>query len=378
MRICLVPQKYPPDVGGVASASHRYARGLVAAGHEVVAVCLDSHLPPGSREPGVSDGVASIRVGTQRRSEDTLVDWFECVAAAHRSAPFDVVVGRYVSHAAFVAVMVARFLGLPSLVSARGNDLDRGPFDSEALSQILWSLTHASAVTAVSQELARKVVALVPSARPRVIHNGVDSELFSPGPPEPGLAQSLGIDSGPILAFFGEARLKKGLPVLLEAYGRARSRANDATLLLVGGVRKEDAALLDVFTRQRPSARVVVVPQVSHAELFRYYRLASAVVLPSLRDGLPNALLEAMACGRPVIASRVGGIPEVIRDGVDGVLVQPGDSDALAQAMSTVLANPRQAADLGARARLRVREEFAADRERVADLALLEEVFRAQ
>jgi glycosyltransferase involved in cell wall biosynthesis len=102
------------------------------------------------------------------------------------------------------------------------------------------------------------------------------------------------------------------------------------------------------------------------------------VVLPSLRDGLPNALLEAMACGRPVIASRVGGIPEVIRDGVDGVLVPPGDIALLAQAMSTVLANPGEAAALGARARLRVSEEFAADRERAADLALLEELFRGQ
>jgi phosphatidylinositol alpha-1,6-mannosyltransferase len=378
MRICLVPQKYPPDVGGVASASHRYARGLVAAGHEVVVVGLDPQLAPGSHESGVSEGVAWVRLGTQRRRDDTLVDWFERIAACHRRATLDVVVGRYVSHAAFVAVMAARFLGLPSVVSARGNDLDRGAFDSTALPQILWALGHASAVTAVSQELARKVVALVPSVRPRVIHNGVDSELFSPGLAEPALAKFLGMGSGPSLAFFGEARLKKGLPVLLEAYGRARSRANDATLLLVGGVRKEDAALLEVFTRQRPAARVVVVPHIAQAELPRYYRLADVVVLPSLRDGLPNALLEAMACGRPVIASRVGGIPEVIRDGVDGLLVAPQDIDALAQAMSTLLVNPGQAAALGERARLRVSADFALARERAADLALLEELVKAQ
>jgi glycosyltransferase involved in cell wall biosynthesis len=378
MRVCLVPQKYPPDVGGVASASHRYARGLVEAGHEVIVVGLDSQVPPGSSESGVTDGVSWLRVGTQRRIDDTLTDWFEQIVARHRSEPFDLVVGRYVDHAAFVAVLAARFLGLPCVVSARGNDLDRGPFDPARLPQILWALTHADAVSAVSQELARKVVALVPSARVRVIHNGVDTALFSPGPRDAALAESLGLGSAATLAFFGEARLKKGLPVLLKAYALVSSQVRDVTLLLVGGVRKDDAALLEVFARQHPSARVVTVAHLPQAELPRYYRLATVVVQPSLRDGLPNALLEAMSSGRPVVASGVGGIPDVVRDGVDGVLVAPRDADTLASAILGVLADPAAASALGGRARARVVEAFSLARERAADLELLEELSRGR
>ncbi|HWA76752.1 MAG TPA: glycosyltransferase family 4 protein [Polyangiaceae bacterium] len=372
MRVCLVPHQYPPDFGGVASASERYAQGLLARGHEVLSVCVDRDLPPHECQRGTQQGVACLRIGAHRRRNDTNTSWFESIVAAHAENPFDVIVGRYLNQAAFVAVFTARFLGLPSLVSARGNDLDRGVFDETALPGLLWSLNHASAVSAVSSELARKISALAPAVTPRVIHNGVDGERFCPRPVDSELERALGLDGEPTLAFFGEARIKKGLPVLLAAYADLLAQGMRAQLLLVGGVRESDAPLLEVFRRQQPAARVTVVPPVAQHELARYYALASVVVLPSLRDGLPNALLEAMACARPVVASRVGGIPEVVRDGVDGVLVAPANAAALADSVGDLLANPTRAAALGAEARLRVCEHFTLERERSADLTILE------
>jgi glycosyltransferase involved in cell wall biosynthesis len=376
MRVCLVPHKYPPDVGGVASASQRYAQGLLAAGHEVLSVCVDRDLPPHHGERSTQQGVECLRIGAHRRRDDTNAAWFESIVRAHAETPFDVIVGRYLNQAAFVAVFAARFLGLPSLVSARGNDLDRGVFDETALPSLLWSLHHASAVSAVSSELARKISALAPTIVPRVVHNGVDSELFCPRPVDPELAQTLLLDDGPTLAFFGEARIKKGLPVLLAAYAQLLTEGTRARVLLVGGVRESDLPLLDVFQRQQPTARVTVVPPVPQQDLSRYYALASLVVLPSLRDGLPNALLEAMACARPVVASKVGGIPEVVRDGVDGVLVAPENPALLAHAVRDLLADPARAAALGAEARRRVRDHFTLERERSTDLAILEQLLK--
>jgi len=378
MRVCVVPHKYWPDTGGVAVASQRYARGLTRAGHEVSVVWRDSALPPGARARSVLEQADCLRVGPYRKPEDTLSGWFEAVVEEHRRAPFDVVVGRYVSEAAFVAVLAARFLELPVVVSARGNDLDRAVFDPAKFSGIQYTLSQASAVTCVSTELARKVVALVPTAKPRVIHNGVDLELFSPGPRDEALTSSWlpGVDH--VLGFFGEARTKKGLPVLLQAYARVLEQQPRSALLLVGGVRADDAPILEVFRQQRPQAHVVVVPPQPHAELVRYYRSVSRVVLPSLRDGLPNALLEAMACGCSVIASQVGGIPEVITSDSEGWLVPPGDVDALAQALLKSLSDEPSARAQGRNARERVQREFGQERERALDLQLLESLFTAR
>jgi glycosyltransferase involved in cell wall biosynthesis len=280
----------------------------------------------------------------------------------HRQAPFDVVVGRYLDAASYIAVYAARFLGVPSVVSARGNDVDRGAFDGSALSQLLWTVSHASAVTAVSHELGRKLRALVPTMEPLVVHNGVDTDLFSPGPRAAPRPQVL---------FVGEARKKKGLPVLLEAHARVAAN-RDVELVLVGGIRGEDAEILQVFTGQNPRVAVRVLPAVPQAELVHHYRSAALLVMPSLHDGLPNALLEAMACACPVVATSVGGIPDVVDDEVEGLLVPPGDVTALAHALERVLDAPADSAERAARARRRVLRDFSAERERLTDLRLLE------
>jgi glycosyltransferase involved in cell wall biosynthesis len=364
MRVCVVPHKYPPDFGGVAVASQRYAQGLAAAGHQVLVVSLDPRLAPTKLQRSTLDGVECLRVGVARRTDDTSSAWFDAIVAEHRRRPFDIVVGRYLGHAAFVAVLAARFLELPSVVSARGNDLDRGVFDSAAFGQLLWSVQSASAVTAVSRELSQKLTALAPDSRPVLAPNGVDSELFCPGAPAS--------TTGRVVLFVGEARKKKGLPVLLEAFSQCARAKPEATLVLVGGVRSEDASLLEFFSSKHRHARVSVVAALPQAELVSHYRSASVFVMPSLHDGLPNALLEAMACGCPIVASSVGGILDAVRDGVEGRLVPAADSEALANALLDLLSRPQAALELGQAARRRARSDFSLASERQRDVALLE------
>lgn len=372
MRVCVVPHRYPPDFGGVAVASQRYARGLSAAGHSVLVASLSSELAPATTELQGQDGIECLRIGAHRRTDDTLSAWFDSIVAAHQRQPFDVIIGRYLSHSAFVAVLAARFLGLPSVVSARGNDLDRAVFDPASFAPLLWSLSHASAVTAVSAELRQKITALVPESQPELAYNGVDGELFCPGPREPVPLGKHTEAAAPVLLFVGEARKKKGLPLLLEAFARCRVAWPEATLILLGGVRREDAPMLEFFSVKQPTARVVLVPALPQSELVRYYRLASVFVMPSLHDGLPNALLEAMACGCPIVASAVGGIPDAIAHGEQGTLVPAGSAEALSDAIADLLSRPARAAELGQRARLRAVSEFGLSAERARDLELLQ------
>jgi glycosyltransferase involved in cell wall biosynthesis len=376
MNILILTDKYPPDVGGLAVSSRRLARGLAQAGHTVWVSTLTSSVAPGAAIASDEDGLTVLRVGAHRRADDTLADWFGQVVAFHSALEWDLIHAMYITRPAFVAVTAARYLQRPSVISARGNDLDRTAFDPAKFSQVLWSLQHADAITAVTTDLARKARALVPGREVRCIPNGVDTQLFAPGLRDEALAESLDLGDAPVVAFVGEARRKKGFTVLLPAFAHLGIQGErPPVLLLIGGVRRDDMPVLEVFRRQNPSLDIRIVPNVAHEQLPAYYHLADLLVFPSLRDGMPNALLEGMACGKAVVASKVGGMPEVLRgdDPENGLLVPPGDPIALAEAMGALLADRSRRERMGRAARATVEAEFTPERETSRNL----EIYRA-
>jgi glycosyltransferase involved in cell wall biosynthesis len=231
-------------------------------------------------------------------------------------------------------------------------------------------------VTAVSPDLARKARALAPGCQAHVIPNGVDASRFAPAPADPALRASLvSDDQTPLLGFVGEARLKKGLTILLPAFARVAAEAlkmNRPTpvLLLVGGVRKDDTDVLRVFQAQNPGLSVQSIPYLDQDRLPSFYNLLDVLVLPSLRDGLPNALLEGMACECAVVTTSVGGIPEVVRHGENGLLISPGQVEALAEAITDLLQSSECRMTLGRAARQTIIRNFDPARELANNLEI--------
>ncbi len=366
MNVLILTDRYPPDVGGLAVSTRRLAVGLAEAGHAVWVSVLVTSEAPGASTTSDEDGVSVLRVGAHRRTDDALADWFDQIVALHTAHALDLIHAMYITHPAFVAVLASRYLGCPSVISARGNDLDRTAFDPGRFSQIHWALQHASAITACTSDLVRKAQVLMPGRQVYLVPNGVDAERFAPGERDEALARPLELGDAPVVAVVGEARWKKGLTVLLPAFARLCAQCErPPALLLVGGVRQDDAPVLEVFQRQNPTLRVCVVPNVAHEQLPAYYHLADLLVLPSLRDGMPNALLEGMACGKATVASSVGGIPDVLNHGNTecGLLVPPGDVVGLAEAMRELLADPERRARMGSAARATVLTHFTPGRE---------------
>lgn len=370
MRIALLSEAYPPDVGGLAVSAERLARGLAARGVDVAvfsrtadraAVGIEQTMP----------GVPLVQsIAVQRHVEDTLTSWFDALLAAHERQPFELLHGYYLTQAGFLAAYAGRYLGIPAVASARGNDLDRSIFDPARAAHIFYALRESAAITANSHDLARKAQALAPGCRVVLTPNGVDPTLFQPGQRNPDLARQLGIDGLPVLGFVGEARAKKGLAPLLLAF-RTLAAQRPLALLLVGGARSgADSELLTVFQRQNPELRLVVVPPLPHAALPPYYHLIDLLLLPSQRDGLPNALLEGMACALPIVASAAGGITDALRDTHNGLLVPPGDVAALVQAIERLLGDPALAARLGQAARQTAQRDYTPEIEiaRVLDV----------
>jgi D-inositol-3-phosphate glycosyltransferase len=180
--------------------------------------------------------------------------------------------------------------------------------------------------------------------RVAVIPCGVDTDLFAPRDRETARA-ALGLGPGPLLLWVGRIDPIKGLETLLDAVARVRASGRRVLLLIVGGDADELHDGHEAALRRRLAAlgigdAVQFVTAQAQPALPDYYAAADVTLLPSHYESFGMVALEAMACGSPVIASRVGGLTTTVRDGVTGFLVPEGDVTALAERIETVLDDP--------------------------------------
>ena len=380
MKIALLSEKFPPDIGGLAVSAGRLSTLLSGAGHNVQVFSLSGELPPGQVSRSQLEGIAIERLGVHPRSDDTLADWFDLLVSRHSQQSYDLLQAYFITQAGFIAAYCGNFLGVPSVISARGNDLDKALFDSRKTAHILYALQNASAVTGNTHELTRKAQALAPGQRVFHIPNGVDGERFRPLVPADALRQRLDLPDGncadalPLIAFVGEARAKKGLADLLLVYRHVGGRLPCALWLLGGARAGEDHDMITVFQKQNPQLPLIVTPYLPQAIMPDCYNLVDVLALPSRRDGLPNALLEGMACGCAIVASCSGGIPDAIQNGENGLLVPAGDVEALGEAMLRLLTEPDLRQRLGDSARRTALERFTLAQELEGNLRVYREV----
>ena len=249
-----------------------------------------------------------------------------------RAAHYDCVLASWAYPDAVAAGWLARLLGIPYVVKVHGSDLNVQAVHALRRPQIRGSLRHAGAIVAVSRALADKAVALgVDAARVHTLYNGVDSELFAPGTQAQARSR-LGLPAGaPLLLYVGNLKASKGCIDLLEAFPALLAARPQARLVYVGAGPAR-AELLERMAALGCGDNVQLIGAVAHAGLGDWFRAADLLCLPSHNEGVPNVVLEAMACATPVVASRVGGIPEVVPE-YAGILVPPRDSQALSTAL---------------------------------------------
>jgi len=258
---------------------------------------------------------------------------------AIRAARYDVVLASWAYPDAAAAGWLARRLGIPYVVKVHGSDLNVQANHALRRPQIRCALRGAHAVVAVSRALAEKAVAIGAEA-PRVhaIYNGVDSERFAPGD-RLAARQRLGLSAeGPLLLYVGNLKHTKGCVDLLEAFPAVLAAQPRARLVYVGAGACR-AALLERADALGCAGQVQLVGAVAHAALGDWFRAADVLCLPSHNEGVPNVVLEAMACGTPVVATRVGGIPEVVPQEA-GILVPVHTREPLADALVQACTRP--------------------------------------
>jgi glycosyltransferase involved in cell wall biosynthesis len=257
------------------------------------------------------------------------------VAARYRGK-VDVVLGSWAYPDGFAAVIAAQVIGAPCVVKLHGSDINVIAKLPGPRRLTTWALSRAARVVAVSRALADEVVAMgVPRERVAIVMNGVDSELFHPRDRAAARAE-LGLPAGPLALYVGNLKEEKGVLDL----ARAWANVPGATLAVVGGGPAK--AALDALAN--PSMRLVGPRPL--AEIPTWLAAADVLVLPSHNEGTPNVVLEALACGRRVVATSVGGIPDLITSALLGTLVPVRDEAQLAAALAGALATPYDPAEV--------------------------------
>ncbi len=370
MKVAQLATRYPPGPGGVERHVAELTSHLAPLGHtvDVFASELYREFP---REPLPASVPREERTGfgTVRRLPvwslpgEAHYTFFRGLGRAlAREAPEIVHAHTYGTHQVTVASRLQRERGIPFVVTAHFHPIWsieggwwrrrlRGFYDAVLAGGILRGAARLIVQTREEERLVRELrIPLPPVA---IVPPG-----YAPLPPPPAdgptFARTYGLD-GPYLLFVGRLASNKGLVELVDAFAPLSRRAPDATLVLVGADGGM-AGRVDARARQRGIAgRVRRIGYLADERLLASaYRDARAVVLPSEYEAFGLVLLEALAQGTPVVASRVGGIPEIVEDGRTGLLVPPRSPEALARALERMWDEPALGRRLGAAGRQEV------------------------
>jgi glycosyltransferase involved in cell wall biosynthesis len=374
MRICLLTPSFPPLVdGGVAISTGRLVERLLLVGHQVVVVT--SPLP----QQGTSGDTFIRPFGTglslcPQLVEDPLRDPMAVAAMGawlqtqHQQEPFDVILAYFVYPCGYLAVVWGESLGVPVVCSCRGNDISKDMFiDPAPLATVLQRSTR---LLFVSASLLHMADTLVPCrTKATVVANAVDSTHFVP-------RQEASVLPSPpvVIGTSGIMRWKKGIDLLLPLVHRLCG-FHDIRFLIAGyGLNTAmDRQLADFLQQHNLCQLVEVTGPLPHSHMPGALQRMDIYINTSYQEGMPNGVLEAMACGLPVVATDADGTPDLVVDGVTGFLCRMGDLDALVRSCRRLIAEPGLRRRLGEAGRMRVQQHFSSQREASAVIAILQQ-----
>ncbi len=210
------------------------------------------------------------------------------------------------------------------------------------------------AVITCSDEVTNSIIEhlKVPKEKVYTILNGVDTDLFNPEIDTLSLKRELDIpEESKIISCVTRLKKEKGIHTLLKSFQKITTQKPDIFLIIVGSGNYQDE-LKKLSKKLNIENKVKFVGEITHENLPQYYAFSDIFVLPTLaKEGLPWTVIEAMSCGKPVIASEIGGIPQMIKDGINGLLVEPGNVKKLTEKISFLLDNKETREKLSKNAR---------------------------
>lgn len=359
----MVSDDYLPNPGGIAAHVYELVRELALAGHQVDLLAGHSHLLAGQPIPGLPEGARLLSNHPYRRNYlgyilNTVAVYFRIRRQLARER-YDIVHWHNLAWETWGVRFAAR--GLPRVFTNHSSGfLRRMKRPWRRNFQMPLMLGLADTILTPSTELLEKSVeARYPRERIHYIPNGVNTVDFAPGPRDPALMAAYGLDPRDAVVVVPR-RLdpKNGVDILVRAVAEAKDALPRLKVLLVGdGEQKPE--LLALSEKLGVRDRVIFCGSQPRLAMPPHLRLADVAALPSRAEAVSLAGLEAMACGLPVLGSRVGGIPEFVFDGINGRLFPVEDHRRLGEILVETFSNAASIPEMGARARQGVTENFS-------------------
>jgi len=267
----------------------------------------------------------------------------------NKKTPFNII-HAHIFAGSLAGAIAGRELDLPIVTTIHGlysklwDKIIEKTFFPKQMEKFIIKLPYDK-IIAVSQVTANQVKDLgVPPEKVEVIPNGVNLEKFNPKVKS--IKKNLGIKEDRIVAFFGRVWKVKGVEYLVKAVPLVVNKISNVKFLIVGeGPQKE--SLMKLAEDLGISEHVMFHAPIDYPKMPAYIKASYCVVLPSLMEGLPVTALEAMACGVPVVATRVGGTPEVVKDGENGFLLKPGRPELIAEKVIQLLKDEKMRKRMG-------------------------------
>jgi len=261
-------------------------------------------------------------------------------------------------HMAVYGAAAARILGRRHVITMHGNQTMTAVLRRRLA--LRWAFRVSDATVAVSEDTRRHLIETIslPPQRVITIPNGVPAPIGDPAPP----TKEFGLSKGEVvLLAAGSLVTRKGHLVLLKALSQLRDQGCSVPWRLIIAGEGIERSNLEAFIAEKGMEGQVHLPG-HRSDLSNLMAASHITVMPSLWEGLPLAMLEGMHAGTAIVASRISGIPEAIRDGEDGILTTAGDVDELAAALKRLLEDPALLSRLGAAARERAQSRFSLER----------------
>jgi glycosyltransferase involved in cell wall biosynthesis len=379
MKVCFLVSTYEPDTtGGQGEVVFRLQKSLQE-------LSVDAYVfTSGSRVPGY---LHTMRTGSGKRFfyavSAVYVNWF-------RKMDFDVINVHQESGLSVIPLLVASRCRAKIVTTLHTSYLS----ESRSLSRLTGFRPEQAAPTldeyfvkylltpikvfgtSLDCALSDKIVAVcaktreeckldygIPEEKMTVIYNGVNLIEFNPQITRSKIRSEYSLDDKPVILSVGCGTIRKGIPYLLRSVRDVKAQIPDVRLIVTGPTSYKQQ-MLSITRDLGIQENVIFSGKVPREELPFYYSACDIVAVPSLQEGFPIVVLEAMASGKPVVASRVGGIPEAIEPGKTGILVDAGNSNQLGRALITLLNDQDLRRRMGREARLVAETRF--DWERIA------------
>ena len=355
MHVLTINHEFPPIGGGAGNACWFVARELVQQGVQITVLTSAYEAMPRCE---IRDGVHIIRVPAWRKHqlESSTVELLSFVSSAlwhsrsivKKEKP-DLLHTYFGIPSGAIARIIQRQTGLPYLISFRGRDVHGGKgLDSDGIGGLLRWISKpvwrkANALVANSDGLKKIALKITPDVAIDVIPNGIDTLHFKPGTPSA---------NGPVRRLFvGRLEPYKGLNDLIVALSMLKMQTAvpfSATIVGDGALRN---SLPQDVQKHHLQDRVTFAGPKAREAMPGIYQQADIFVLPSIIEGMSNAILEAMATGLPTVATAIPGSEDLVQPGKTGFLVPPAKPEALAQALQTLLEQPALRQTMGQNAR---------------------------